>query len=106
MLFVFYEITLKLLIIETQGGQISFDVFPNGWDKTYCLKHIEGYDEIHFFGDKTREGGNDYEIYESDLTIGHRVTGPEDTVNQLKILQIMVQESQDKECPNAPMHCL
>lgn len=23
------------------GGQISFDVFPTGWDKTYCLKHLE-----------------------------------------------------------------
>lgn len=21
------------------GGQISFDVFPKGWDKTYCLRH-------------------------------------------------------------------
>ena len=24
------------------GGQISIDVFPHGWDKTYCLKHVEG----------------------------------------------------------------
>ncbi|KAG6854025.1 DNA-directed DNA polymerase delta [Blastosporella zonata] len=37
------------------GGQISFDVFPHGWDKTYALKHVEdeGFEEIHFFGDKT-----------------------------------------------------
>ena len=37
------------------GGQISFDVFPNGWDKTFCLNHVadEGFEEIHFFGDKT-----------------------------------------------------
>ena len=37
------------------GGQISFDVFPNGWDKTFCLQHVadEGFEEIHFFGDKT-----------------------------------------------------
>ena len=36
------------------GGQISFDVFPKGWDKTYCLGHIEvdNFKEIHFFGDK------------------------------------------------------
>lgn len=34
------------------GGQISFDVFPQGWDKTYCLNLIgeAEYDEIHFFG--------------------------------------------------------
>ena len=39
------------------GGQISFDVFPNGWDKTYALRHVEdeGFEEIHFFGDKTYE---------------------------------------------------
>jgi phosphomannomutase len=36
------------------GGQISFDVFPHGWDKTYCLQFCVGYDEIHFFGDKTQ----------------------------------------------------
>jgi phosphomannomutase len=46
------------------GGQISFDVFPKGWDKTYCLNYVRnaGFKEIHFFGDKTFEGGNDYEI--------------------------------------------
>lgn len=37
------------------GGQISFDVFPKGWDKTYCLERLrdEVFEEIHFFGDKT-----------------------------------------------------
>ena len=36
------------------GGQISFDVFPAGWDKTFCLRHVEkeGFKTIHFFGDK------------------------------------------------------
>mgnify|MGYP001227565319 CR=1 FL=1 len=23
------------------GGQISFDVFPQGWDKSFCLQFIE-----------------------------------------------------------------
>jgi phosphomannomutase len=35
------------------GGQISFDVFPTGWDKTFCLQYLKEYQEIHFFGDKT-----------------------------------------------------
>ncbi|KAJ7918759.1 eukaryotic phosphomannomutase-domain-containing protein [Mycena leptocephala] len=32
-----------------------FDIFPHGWDKTYALNHVaaEGFEEIHFFGDKT-----------------------------------------------------
>lgn len=83
------------------GGQISFDVFPQGWDKTYCLNFIPSqgsstssnsdnnlvdssvdlglpYDEIHFFGDKTFVGGNDYEIFTHSRVIGHTVTSPED----------------------------
>ncbi|KAL6844207.1 hypothetical protein ACP4OV_025880 [Aristida adscensionis] len=58
------------------GGQISFDVFPQGWDKTYCLRYLEEFKEIHFFGDKTYKGGNDYEIFVSDRTIGHTVYKP------------------------------
>ncbi|KAK3988122.1 eukaryotic phosphomannomutase [Cladorrhinum sp. PSN332] len=77
------------------GGQISFDVFPTGWDKTYCLRHLEAegkkeggieFTTIHFFGDKTFKGGNDYEIYEDPRTVGHTVVGPEDTIAQLKEL--------------------
>jgi len=76
------------------GGQISFDVFPSGWDKTYCLQHLESeknlsgveYTTIHFFGDKTYKGGNDYEIYEDKRTTGHKVESPEDTIAILKEL--------------------
>lgn len=70
------------------GGQISFDVFPNGWDKTYCLQHLEneGFDEIHFFGDKTEKGGNDYEIFNDSRVIGHKVVNPDDTKRQLQEL--------------------
>ena len=74
-----YELTYSI------GGQISFDVFPNGWDKTYCLQFVEDdFDDIHFFGDKTYPGGNDHEIFESARTIGHTVTSPEDTRKQVK----------------------
>jgi phosphomannomutase len=70
------------------GGQISFDVFPEGWDKTYCLNFIpEGsYDEIHFFGDKTFKGGNDYEIFTHPRVIGHNTTSPSHTIEQCKQL--------------------
>lgn len=70
------------------GGQISFDVFPTGWDKTYCLQHLEkeGFDEIHFFGDKTYKGGNDYELFSDRRVFGHTVTDPNDTKNQLEEL--------------------
>ncbi|CAK8695757.1 phosphomannomutase 2-like [Clavelina lepadiformis] len=70
------------------GGQISFDVFPDGWDKRFCLKYVQndGFQQIHFFGDKTMQGGNDFEIYNDDRTIGHTVTSPEDTMQQLSKL--------------------
>ncbi|RNF02044.1 phosphomannomutase [Trypanosoma rangeli] len=69
------------------GGQISFDVFPVGWDKRYCLRFVENeFDEIHFFGDKTYEGGNDYEIYIDQRTIGHSVKSYKDTVDEVNKL--------------------
>jgi phosphomannomutase len=70
------------------GGQISFDVFPKGWDKTYCLQHLEKdkFEEIHFFGDKTDPGGNDHQIFTDPRTIGHKVTSPADTMRQLQQL--------------------
>ena len=79
---------LNLLKIKFSiGGQISFDVFPEGWDKTYCLQFVEDkYDEIHFFGDKTHEGGNDYEIYNDARVIGHHVNCYQDTINKLNEL--------------------
>ncbi|XP_049624470.1 phosphomannomutase 2 [Suncus etruscus] len=63
------------------GGQISIDIFPKGWDKRYCLGHVEkdGYDTIYFFGDKTMPGGNDYEIFSDPRTVGYTVSAPEDT---------------------------
>ena len=80
----FPEMKLKYSI----GGQISIDVFPIGWDKTFCLGLLDltQFKEVHFFGDKTHEGGNDYEIYEDGRTIGHCVTSPEDTKKQLEAL--------------------
>lgn len=77
------------------GGQISFDVFPTGWDKTYCLQHVENdktlpdgteFTNIHFFGDKTFKGGNDWEIYNDPRVIGHSVKNPEETMAELRKL--------------------
>lgn len=70
------------------GGQISFDVFPDGWDKRYCLGIVEEdrYSTIHFFGDKTKPGGNDYEIYSDPRTTGHEVSSPEDTLQLCQTL--------------------
>lgn len=70
------------------GGQISFDVFPDGWDKRFCLTQVisDGFEKIYFFGDKTFKGGNDYEIFEDPRTVGFTVTSPDDTKQKVQHL--------------------
>lgn len=50
------HLSLPLGLCLSAGGQISFDVFPDGWDKRFCLGIVEkdNYSTIHFFGDKTK----------------------------------------------------
>ena len=81
----FLEEELKDLDLSFSiGGQISIDIFPKGWDKTYCLQYVlDSYKKILFFGDKTEKGGNDYEIFSHPSTIGYTVSNPEDTINIL-----------------------
>jgi len=72
------------LLTFSIGGEISFDVFPKGWDKSFCLQYVEkDFDEIHFFGDKCQPGGNDHEIYVDPRTVGHEVANPDDTIRIL-----------------------
>lgn len=67
------------------GGQISIDCFPKGWDKTFCLRHIqhEGIENVYFFGDMIAEGGNDFEIYMHKDVHGTGVNGPDDTYEKV-----------------------
>ena len=67
------------------GGQISLDIYPKGWDKTYCLQFIEDkYEKIYFFGDRTEKDGNDFEIYNDKRVVGVKVTSPENTMEQVE----------------------
>ena len=66
------------------GGQISIDCFPTGWDKTYCLQHLEDFEKIIFFGDMTSPGGNDCEICAHERTHCITVAGPDDTIIKIK----------------------
>lgn len=71
-------------LVYSIGGQISFDAFPKGWDKTFSLSLLDrAFERIYFFGDKTHEGGNDYEIFMDPRTIGKTVLNPSDTLRQL-----------------------
>ena len=46
------------------GGNTSFDIFVKGWDKTYVLKILDGF-ECWFVGDRCQEGGNDHTLYKA-----------------------------------------
>jgi phosphomannomutase len=64
------------------GGQISFDMFPKSWDKTFALQFVENkYDKIYFFGDMTHEGGNDFEIYNDKRVHGIKVNNYNETIS-------------------------
>ena len=78
----------------TKGGIKSFDVFPAGWDKTYCLKFIKekGFDNIIFFGDNTYPGGADYDLaINENITRGISVKGPEDTIKKINEILIEIE---------------
>tara|TARA_Y100001973_G_scaffold96182_1_gene150576 strand:- start:346 stop:1137 length:792 start_codon:yes stop_codon:yes gene_type:complete len=53
----------KIPVTVKLGGETSFDIYPNGWDKTLALSLFQGY-EIYFVGDRCGEGGNDKAIYD------------------------------------------
>ena len=70
------------------GGSTSFDIYPDGWNKTYSLKHLEGY-TVWFIGDKCEAGENDWHLYEKlrDSGRSFKTTGPSmtiDIINDIK----------------------
>tara|TARA_R100000808_G_C2145923_1_gene153796 strand:+ start:187 stop:993 length:807 start_codon:yes stop_codon:yes gene_type:complete len=72
------DVTVKL------GGNTSFDIFPNGWDKTFALQHFDGPNWVFWFvGDRCSPTGNDYEIFSELKHTGraYEVGSPEETVD-------------------------
>ena len=75
----------KIAVYE--GGQVGIAIFPIEYDKIQVIPEMTGkYKEIHYFGDKHQENGNDSLIIKSPSVIGHPISSPEDT---LKILSLM-----------------
>tara|TARA_B100000700_G_C14993851_1_gene832739 strand:- start:286 stop:1062 length:777 start_codon:yes stop_codon:yes gene_type:complete len=72
------DITFKL------GGETSFDIYPNGWDKTLSLKQFENYEKVYFIGDSCTPTGNDYEAYISAGDYGFETDSPATTIEILE----------------------
>jgi phosphomannomutase len=68
-------------VVIKMGGDTSFDIFPKGWDKTYCLRHFSNYGPAYFVGDRCEPSGNDWEIYNALKWNGRsfKTKGPEET---------------------------
>lgn len=74
--------TLDANITVALGGSTSFDIYPEGWNKTYGLCHYDGSD-IFFVGDKCDPGGNDWHIYEAlkPAERSWKTSGPDETID-------------------------
>ena len=85
------EEAIKLNIYHSiqicEGGSVGIAIYPNEYDKVQVYEHLKDkYSEIHYFGDKYHEDGNDYHIINHFKIIGHCVDNIQDTINILSRL--------------------
>lgn len=71
----------NLKVTVALGGSTSFDIYPEGWNKTYGLKHYGG-KEVYFIGDRCSAGGNDWHLYKALESSGRswETSGPDNTI--------------------------
>jgi len=67
-------------VVVKMGGDTSFDIYPEGWDKTYAFKNFHDSDKIYFVGDRCGPNGNDKEAYDLAGDLGFTTEGPEQTI--------------------------
>jgi phosphomannomutase len=80
------EYQIEHLIDIKEGGSVGIAIYPKEWNKLQVLNNLNNYSEIHYFGDKWQENGNDYEIINSNKVIGHSVNNLNDTIMKLNNL--------------------
>ncbi|MEK9700229.1 MAG: HAD-IIB family hydrolase [Candidatus Poseidoniales archaeon] len=69
------------------AGETGIDIIVKGQDKSQILSDFKPDDKITFFGDKTKEGGNDYEIAQAVKKHGGHVYNVADWKNTYAILR-------------------
>ena len=82
---------IKMGIIDKicvyEGGQVGIAIFPREYDKVQVLPEVlEKYEEIHYFGDKYEENGNDSIIINDPSVHGHPVFSPQTTLHILSTM--------------------
>lgn len=79
------EINIIDQIIISEGGMVGIGLYPKEYDKEQVIEYIKDfYNEIHYFGDKYDIDGNDYNLLNNRLIIGHKVDSVEDTMIELQ----------------------
>jgi phosphomannomutase len=70
-----------------EGGSVGIAIYPIEYDKSQVLTIIQDkYEEIHYFGDKYLENGNDRNLINNPNVIGHCVDSISDTKKILKLI--------------------
>jgi phosphomannomutase len=79
------ELGISEKVDTVYGGSVGIAIYPKEYDKVQVLETITktDYDEIHYFGDKYLENGNDYQLLNHSDTIGYRVDSPNETLDTL-----------------------
>ena len=81
-------------LIINVAGDTSFDIYPQGWDKTYAMQFFNDYD-VYFWGDRMSEGGNDYTMHMRDDVNSFPVEGPNDTYKSVKKVIKIIKEKKN-----------
>lgn len=79
------ELKIENEVVIAEGGTVGVGLYPKEYDKVQVMGVIQqfGYKEIHYFGDKYEEDGNDYHLLNHKDIIPHRVDSLEDTMREL-----------------------
>ena len=82
------ELNIYNKIHIVYGGSVGIAIYPSEYDKKQIMNHINrnDYSEIHYFGDKYLQDGNDYLLLHHEYVIGHKVDTVKDTYEILKNL--------------------
>jgi len=80
-----WELKIEKDLVISEGGMVGIGIYPKEYDKVQVMDVVGkyGYSEIHYFGDKYEEDGNDYHILNHKDIIPHRVNSLEDTMREL-----------------------
>lgn len=76
-------------IMSTVAGETGLDITQKNCGKAQILKDFTEYEEIIFFGDKTMKGGNDHDIAEALIGMGHTVFAVKEWQDTYRILTQM-----------------